>query len=564
MAGLRAQCILFSISILVTSFLAPSLCLANESMGTPAARAEFEKGWAAQLSGDFSSAAEAYKRAINIDPDFAKAHENYIFTSQLAVSKQLQNEAKNHSSDDSKGQEERERHAGIKVHEKLQFEYEELCRQHPDKAVYQWALGFLNLETDPRAAERFAGSALKIDSTFAPAFNILSIIDGARGDTAAGREDLRKAVEANPQNPEYLFNYAYELRDVNPQECVRLLTHLLEQFPDSESASLTLYVLSDQAGTPEEKIRYLELLKAKFPPSKSEFSEGGMMRLFSLYDQQNREKALALAEEMKQAKPKEEDWGLSAKYEEQMIAAEKLLASGNPKGAIELLSRVQLPSFFDHAGLDMLRARAEEKSGNVEKAYADLTKIFATEPTDDLQSAITRLGEKLRKTPKEIDTDVVRIRDANAKPASEFTLPGYGSRKQVSLSEFKGRVVLLNFWFPECGPCHEEFPYLKAVLEKYKGQGLAVIAVNIVPEQNDLVLSSLKGYGLDFTPAQDDKKVSAVYGVGGVPANYLIGVDGRVWFHPPLPITDLSKQRILERQIESLLHLTNSKLNGEK
>jgi tetratricopeptide (TPR) repeat protein len=557
MAGLRARCILFSISILVASFLAPSLCLANESMGTPAARAEFEKGWAAQLSGDFSSAAEAYKRAINIDPDFAKAHENYIFTSQLAVSKQLQNDAKNHSSDDSKGKEERERHAGIKVHEKLQFEYEELSRQHPDKAVYQWALGFLNLETDPRAAERFASSALKIDSTFAPAFNMLSIIDGARGDTAAAREDLHKAVEANPQNPEYLFNYAYELRYVNPQECVRLLTHLLEQFPDSESASPTLYVLSDQAGTPEEKIRYLEMLKAKFPPSKSEFSEGGMMRLFSLYDQQNREKALALAQEMKQAKPKEEDWGLSAKYEEQMIPAEKLLASGNPKGAIELLSRVQLPSFFDHVGLDMLRARAEEKSGNVEKAYADLTKIFATEPTDDLQSAITRLGEKLRKTPKEIDADVLRIRDANAKPASEFTLPGYGSRKQVSLSEFKGRVVLLNFWFPECGPCHGEFPYLKAVLEKYKGQGLAVIAVNIVPEQNDLVLSSLKGYGLDFTPAQDDKKVSAVYGVGGVPANYLIGVDGRVWFHPPLPITDLSKQRILELQIESLLHLTN-------
>ena len=68
--------------------------------------------------------------------------------------------------------------------------------------------------------------------------------------------------------------------------------------------------------------------------------------------------------------------GLICKYEEQMIAAEKLLASGNPQGAIELLSRVQLPSFFDHAGLDMLRARAEEKSGNVEKAYADLTKML--------------------------------------------------------------------------------------------------------------------------------------------------------------------------------------------
>ena len=553
-----------SVLVLVALLLAPSLCFANESMGTPAARAEFEKGWAAQLSGDFGSAAEAYKRAINIDPDFAEAHGNYIFTSQLAVSKQFQNELTNQSADDSKGREEQERQAGIKVREKLHLEYEQSSRQHPDKAVYQWALALLNLETDPNAAERYARAALKIDPAFAPAFNALSIVEGARGDVVASREDLRKAIEANPKNPQYLFNYAYELRDVNLEESLRLLTRLLKEFPDSESAVSALYVLSDQAETSEEKIHYLEMLKAKFPPSKSEISEGGMMKLFGLYDKTDRKKALALAQEIKEAKPKDEYWASAAKYEEQIIAAKKLLDDGNPKGAIELLSRVQLPSFFDHAGLDILRARAEEKSGNVEKAYADLTKIFATEPTDDLQSAITRLGDKLRKSPKEINTDVLRIRDANTKPAREFTLFGYGSRKQVSLSEFKGRVVLLNFWFPECGPCHEEFPYLRAVLEKYKDQGFSVIAINIVPAQDDLVLSSLKGYGLDFTPAQDDKKVSAAYGVGGVPANYLIGADGRVWFHPHLPISDSSRQRSLELQIESLLRLKDAKLNDEK
>jgi hypothetical protein len=55
------------------------------------------------LVGDFSSAAQAYRSAINIDPDFAKAHENYIFSSQEAAWKQSQ-EAKNKSSDDSKGE----------------------------------------------------------------------------------------------------------------------------------------------------------------------------------------------------------------------------------------------------------------------------------------------------------------------------------------------------------------------------------------------------------------------------------------------------------------------------
>jgi thiol-disulfide isomerase/thioredoxin/Tfp pilus assembly protein PilF len=529
-------------------FFAPILCSANESMGTPAARAEFDRGWAAQLSGDFSSAAEAYKRAINIDPDFAKAHENYIFSFQQAVWKQSQ-EA-NKSSGDPKSAEKQET---PKARDRLQREYDDLSRQHPDKAVYQWALGFLNVEHDPHAAEHYAFTALKIDPTFAPAFNILSILDGARGDPEASREDLRRAFKANSRNPEYLFNYAYELREVNPRESVRLLTLLLEQFPDRDSALSALHVLSDLAETPQEKIGYLETLKAKFPPSKTGMSEGGMMKLFSLYDQQDRAKALALAQEMKQAKPKDEYWVASTKYEEQMIAAEKSVANGNYKGAIEILNGVQLPSYFDHTGFDLLRARAEEKSGNAKKAYADLTKIFAAEPSDELQSAITVLGEKLHKSSQEVNADVLRIRDANANPATEFTLSSYGSRKQVALSEFKGRVVLLNFWFPECGPCQEEFPHLKAVADKYKDKGLSVIAVNIVAEQNDLVVSSLKGYGLDFIPAQDDEKIRTAYGVRGVPDNFVIGPDGRIWFHPSLPITDSAKQRTLELQIESLL-----------
>jgi len=219
------------------------------------------------------------------------------------------------------------------------------------------------------------------------------------------------------------------------------------------------------------------------------------MTLFNLYDRRDRGKALALAKEMKGAKPNEEGWALSLSYEEQMISAERQLSSGNAKGALDLLTEVHLPSFADHAQLDMLRARAAETTGDVAKAYEGLLKIFASEPTDDLQAAITSYGQKLGKTPKQMDADALRIRDASAKPASPFTLPGYGLEKRVSLSDFKGRVVLLNFWFPECGPCREEFPYLRAVFERYRDQGFAVITINIVPAQNDFVLPLLEGYG---------------------------------------------------------------------
>jgi thiol-disulfide isomerase/thioredoxin len=552
------------ILVLVASFLVPSFCSANESMGTPAARAEFERGETARWTGNLRSAAAAYHRACEIDPNFAKAHENYIFVSRLVTTNLQEKDAETESSNDSNTQQEQERQVGAKAQERLQIEYQELARQHPHRAVYQWALGFINLENHPRAAERYLRNALRIDPDFAPAFSLLSVIDGARGELASSREERRRAVEANPQNPDYLFNYAYELRDVNPQASVRLLTHLLREFPESESVSPALYVLADQADNPEDKIRYLEILKAKFPPSKSQLSEGGLMMLFNLYDSRDRRKALALAQEMKGAKPNEEGWALSASYEELMLSAERLLASGNPKGALNLLGEIHLPFFADHVELDMLRARAAEASGDVEKAYEGLIKIFASEPTDTLKSAITGYGQKLGKTPKQIDADALRIRDASAKPASPFTLPGYGPEKRISLSDFKGRVVLLNFWYPECGPCHEEFPYLRTVFEKYKSQGLAVITINIEPAQDDFVLSLLRGYKLNFIAAQDDKKVSTAYEVRGVPDNFLIGADGRIWFHPRLPISDLAMQRSLELQIESLLDLKDDRSNDEK
>ncbi len=170
---------------------------------------------------------------------------------------------------------------------------------------------------------------------------------------------------------------------------------------------------------------------------------------------------------------------------------------------------------------------------NNDSVYADGRHM--QKQRDDFPKVGTRYEHK---SSQEMNADVLKLRDVNAKPATEFTLASYGSRKQVSLSEFKRQVVLLNFWFPECGPCHEEFPHLKAVANKYKGRGLSAIAVNIVPEQNDLVVSSLRGYGLDFIPAQGDEKIRTAYGVRGVPDNFVIGPDGRIWFHPSFPITD--------------------------
>src|SRR5579864_1382653 len=71
--------------IFVASLTHFSICVGNESMGTPVAKVEIAKADAARDRGDFAAARDAYHRTTEIDPDFAKAHESYIFTYRYTV-----------------------------------------------------------------------------------------------------------------------------------------------------------------------------------------------------------------------------------------------------------------------------------------------------------------------------------------------------------------------------------------------------------------------------------------------------------------------------------------------
>ena len=61
--------------------------------------------------------------------------------------------------------------------------------------------------------------------------------------------------------------------------------------------------------------------------------------------------------------------------------------------------------------------------------------------------------------------------------APDFTLKDLNGNR-VSLSDFKGKVVVLNFWATWCGPCRVEIPHIDALYQKYKDQGLVVLGIN--------------------------------------------------------------------------------------
>jgi thiol-disulfide isomerase/thioredoxin len=97
------------------------------------------------------------------------------------------------------------------------------------------------------------------------------------------------------------------------------------------------------------------------------------------------------------------------------------------------------------------------------------------------------------------------------------------------LADFRGRVVLLDFWATWCGPCRAEAPAIAAVYEKYKDQGLMVIGLN----PND-PLADVRGFldqyhvGGLTTREPIDGSAHKLFRVTAWPAHFLIGKDGRI------------------------------------
>src|SRR6201995_4381401 len=69
-------------------------------------------------------------------------------------------------------------------------------------------------------------------------------------------------------------------------------------------------------------------------------------------------------------------------------------------------------------------------------------------------------------------------------PAPGFTLPARGG-STIDLSQFKGQVVMINFWASWCVPCRKEMPLLDSIYKNYKPLGFTLLSVNVEPEQKD-------------------------------------------------------------------------------
>lgn len=96
------------------------------------------------------------------------------------------------------------------------------------------------------------------------------------------------------------------------------------------------------------------------------------------------------------------------------------------------------------------------------------------------------------------------------------------------VGQYAGKVVVVDFWASWCVPCRRSFPWLNAMHDKYAGQGLVIVGVNLDMEQGDAT-KFLEEYPAEFAIVYDrDKELARQYGVVAMPSSYVIGRDGRV------------------------------------
>ncbi|MCF0200898.1 MAG: TlpA family protein disulfide reductase [Bacteroidales bacterium] len=122
--------------------------------------------------------------------------------------------------------------------------------------------------------------------------------------------------------------------------------------------------------------------------------------------------------------------------------------------------------------------------------------------------------------------------------------------KEVSLSDYQGKVVILDFFYEGCGPCMLAAPVLQQLYEKYRDQGLEVIGLNPY-DTADEITELKEERGLNYTMVCCDRDLPTAYHVQGYPTMYILNRDGSIAFsHVGYgPSTD----ETLEEQIKALL-----------
>lgn len=466
---------------------------------------------------------KSLRKAVRKDFNNPKAHEDYIYA------------------------------AGAES-KKVQAQYDKWIRKNPRSVAIPFAFATALYEKELPAAKPYLEQVVKLDPKNGEAYQMLWIDAERWGDFAAGREYLRKATEADPANPNYAFYYASSFSEADSARHHQMMLDVPKRFPGTERGAQALYWLAQRSRNPKVKAEVWEMARKQFDPGKNGWAMSAMNNYYGYLLANDAPKAQELAAEMlrNDSLRTSQQWLQNKAVADAIVGGRALAAQGKYAEAMEQLAAAPRMRYGSTIYLLLKeKAMTNHAMGNTAAAYDSLLRYYAVEPTEEVYGFMTQYGGKLGKNDAAIQADVWNVRKAASKPATAFSLDNYMTAGKTSLESLKGKVVLVTYWFPGCGPCRGEFPHFEAVVRKYGKDQLAYVGINIAHEQDPYVVPFMNQSGYSFTPVRDEPEKRGNLIARGAPTNYLIDKEGNIVFSNFR--TDGHNQRTLELMINELL-----------
>lgn len=441
----------------------------------------------------------------------------------------------------------------------LQKQYDTWIKEFPKSFTIAFTVGKAYSNHGNSKAAPFLRQAGTLKPTNDQVWYMLAGDAYLRNDLILRQEYLKKAMQCAPDNVNYVLNYASSFEKADPARRYSIYLEIAKWSADNNNAELALSLLADYATSPVQRIFYYKQLHDRQTKQHSGTYSPAMMTYFDLLLNTDLLQAIALGQTMVlEDKLFVDVWQERLAVASQFTQARKLLEENKPKEAIAILNKVKLDN--DQLGhhihaketLVLFKAEAAEADKQVRAAYDIISTAYSKLPTDQYHVALLKYGAELGLDSNQVIENIHTIRISRAKKATDFLLKNYYTSVKASLTDYAGKVVLLTYWFPGCGPCREEFPHFESVMKKMNSQEVAYLGLNVFPSQNDYVLPFLKQSGYSFTPLRDDlKREKGMLDAQGYPTNYLLDQKGRIVFSNFR--IDAENEKMLERMIQETL-----------
>jgi tetratricopeptide (TPR) repeat protein len=346
----------------------------------------------------------------------------------------------------------------------LQQLYERWAKENPTKALYPFELAsFVDSDSkEIEKCEQYLLSAVALDGKFTAAYSELAKLY-SRFDDRAAAEYAGKAFETKPGDAKLQLRYASLLQKVDPAAARKIYRDMISKNAGTQTGADALTAFINATEDDKEKVALIEQYRREYPDRWKPSAVFDRI-LFDAYVTTEPTKGLAFAQqilkgiESNKSEPNSATgsrneglkrfWKPSVDYAQALVQSRSLMADKKYADATALLEKTKIPHGMDETTLLLLKAEAADGAGGTAKAYEMIATPLLKAMDTSLQSALVEYGAKLGKSAEQVDRDLWSRRMQKADPFKEFDLKKLGADDRLKLADLRGKVVMVDFWFP--------------------------------------------------------------------------------------------------------------------